>query len=824
MVNERGKIILRLAIEEHFQKDVILNRLAEFEAMYPGVSVRLINDAYAPHGLMLDKHFNDDIYQGARDFITAADIFYMNTGDTYPMLARAGYLLNLLPLVQQDENNLASEFPPAIWQSFQWDSGLWALPYTFRGGLLVYNSVAFDQAGLTYPDANWTLHDLSTALRAFQRSLPSYQKRQRLISHEMMYLFASLLGEYLADDSAHPSQPRLNTPKIAQLTTAWSELWADELFDNGLVDTEAPIFIGMPAPLNSKVGSERTWTLLPGGHTYLECTSFILSSATGHPDLAYALGKFLTTAVPEHLLSARTSVLAKRGLINESQQILDNTLRNAIPFAQVRFAPYLWDSGLWYQKIERPIDHDLEQLQKLAEEALVFAGRKRAKPLVLQALEPPPPDLPEGKFWLRFAQGYPPVWWRQDAWEQLIEQFTATDREVGHLTADYVHWTEDHECILRTDQPPVSRNFDDFLPLDEFLRADPTFDEADLITGVLQQYRHEGKTYGLPIAVLPGVIQLNSEVFQKAGVPVPDSSHGWTVDEFASALAQLKASNILNPDTAPFHPGMITGTISPGTALLMLVAAYGGLPIDYRTVPPQLRFHLQPERDAIRKVLNLARQTLIDYSLALVQNESTGGGLSPDAWAVLPVDLATFLSRYLEEPNRQVNPIDTDYMRRWRVVSFPVGTYKPIYYTLIGGYIRKNAKHPEACYRWLRTIAHQPDLFGAMPVCHSMFNMYGESVQPFFEHFAKQIDDLESAIWRGTFPWDINYQFENLLFRAFDAYVLENKDLDESLNLTIERTNKFIQCLQDIKEVRTHDEYQKAIQECYKNVDPDYRV
>ena len=71
-------------------------------------------------------------------------------------------------------------------------------------------------------------------------------------------------------------------------------------------------------------------------------------------------------------------------------------------------------------------------------------------------------------------------------------------------------------------------------------------------------------------------------------------------------------------DDEPFKPGGSFGN----THLLMLIAAYGGLPVDYRTTPPTLNFTDPATVDAIRQVLDLARNGTMDYS-ALV---SAGGG------------------------------------------------------------------------------------------------------------------------------------------------------------------------------------------------------
>ncbi len=62
-------------------------------------------------------------------------------------------------------------------------------------------------------------------------------------------------------------------------------------------------------------------------------------------------------------------------------------------------------------------------------------------------------------------------------------------------------------------------------------------------------------------------------------------------------------------DPAPFQPNDPSGSY-----LLMLIAAFGGLPIDYRTDPPTINFTDAATVDAIRQVLDLAKDGYIAYT------------------------------------------------------------------------------------------------------------------------------------------------------------------------------------------------------------------
>jgi hypothetical protein len=71
----------------------------------------------------------------------------------------------------------------------------------------------------------------------------------------------------------------------------------------------------------------------------------------------------------------------------------------------------------------------------------------------------------------------------------------------------------------------------------------------------------------------------------------------------------------------------------------MLIAAYGGLPFDYRTDPPTLNFTDPATVEAIRQVLDLAKADLIQYE-TLTMNTGLGGDDSKGTRFTLNLPLA----------------------------------------------------------------------------------------------------------------------------------------------------------------------------------------
>ena len=153
---------LKLAVSD-FNKAVFDQRLIDdFEAANPGTKVELTGapSTIPPYATDPAKYF-DAIQQYAQ----SADVLYVDARFVTPEATSAGLFLDLAPLVNTDKNFDSSDFYPSVWQAFQWDQGIWALPAAASVIVMSYQPSAFDKAGLTYPSADWTMTDLDKAVR-----------------------------------------------------------------------------------------------------------------------------------------------------------------------------------------------------------------------------------------------------------------------------------------------------------------------------------------------------------------------------------------------------------------------------------------------------------------------------------------------------------------------------------------------------------------------------------------------------------------------------------------------------------------------------------
>ena len=76
------------------------------------------------------------------------------------------------------------------------------------------------------------------------------------------------------------------------------------------------------------------------------------------------------------------------------------------------------------------------------------------------------------------------------------------------------------------------------LDLTPFLEQGKEFNRADYYPGLLDAYTRDGKLKGIPTGVNPFVILYNQDLFDKYGVPLPQT--GWSWNDFKTAAMQLR--------------------------------------------------------------------------------------------------------------------------------------------------------------------------------------------------------------------------------------------------------------------------------------------
>lgn len=784
--------------------------IEQFEEAHPGVQVHV---TYLKPD---DIEYTDPIYDldthlaYLNEYTALADVLLMSNGLMTPAEAsfeatQAGYILDLAPLVQADSRFNPADFYAPIWESVQWDGGTWLLPVTAQVNVLAYDRQKFDALGLSYPDASWSIDDYVLAIEMLtERDSTGQALNPGFIGFNGANntLFYRLLGQPLYDAGTLPAQPDF-TPALP-LVEQFTPLYLSGAIYNPFYEyveewDEAKIALKLDGFYIPSMNQDENLGIAPlpdGGGALTAVTGFAVSSRTAYPELAYALAKFLA-ADPRVVDAVDTSTThgtrarhtypdvepIEGGsywlgrLREENVLLLEETLQTAVPVSEQRY----------YDRL-REVMEQIATTGLDAQAALDAAEIKtrdqlaQAEATTLTGVIPLPPTLtlPPGEIALRFwASSFYPLA-DGEAWEQFMADFAAADPEVGQVifaerSASFSTMTAATDCFYTDSNFLFRQNMDLLLPLDPLMQTDARFDPADFLPGVLAQVQTHQQTWVYPLTLQPLVIRHDQ--------PISD----WTVTDFIDMLTTLKPEE-----------GATYGSFE--TAPLLLLAAFGGLPIDVRSTPPTLDF--VGAEPAIRQVLDLVKDGVIAYAplsdnlLSLEQGTVTGDE---------PFQVQNWYVPYQET--------------RASSTLFPVGSrYAPVSYTLGVAGISAASPYPEACYRLISQLAEQPQLLtSGVPVRTSMQTA---STSPIYEQLVTRLNSPSALVFSqatDTTAWIASYW----LYRAFDRYVLAEADLLTELEKGEQLARDFLACAVTVEPQPSVREVNRALQACAIAVDPD---
>jgi ABC-type glycerol-3-phosphate transport system substrate-binding protein len=427
----------------------------------------------------------------------------------------------------------------------------------------------------------------------------------------------------------------------------------------------------------------------------------------------------------------------------------------------------------------------------------------------------------------------------EQAWEDVIDAFVASDPDVGDVTLDTPDFSENnlgsmaqnYDCFYFPNNQVPSADLSLLLSLDPFMDADFDFDRGDVLGDILAQVQRDNRTWAYPLNIEPQVLWYNPQVFMQSGVLEP--VEGWTIDAFEDALRQLQT----DADVAAF-----TNNSFSNEYILMLIAAYGGMPIDFRTNSPTLQFTDPAAVAAIERVLDLAKEGYIDYE-ALFNPNNRARFFSIDSDTEEPI-YSDSLSGLLaginvrgfggeNGPGNFGQAAETTEATHVPA-TYPQGSqYIPVSYSIGTGYISATAQNPEACYRWLSTIAGHQELFTRMPARQSLIedpnltSTLGETTVNFYRAFSQilsQPNVVEFPTTTTGVAVSENVFYMNWLFRAFDRYVLENADLERELEEAQFYAEAFRGCADQLEPPEpgtvAQFNYFQSLNECAATADP----
>jgi ABC-type glycerol-3-phosphate transport system substrate-binding protein len=850
--------VLQIAIPQFYRDLFAESILPAFEADNPDIRVEIvIADGFG--SLPASNDVEADLDSAAATFSKADLVLADRTLN--PTYTRAGYVLDLQPLVSTDPTFNAGEFYTGVLDSFRWDNGLWALPVATDIIMMFYQPAAFDAAGLAYPSASWTVHDWANAIRALSEFDAAGQLSKRAFDAFEGFgpVFLAFNGQDLRDDSVLPATPDLTSASAAEVVNALAELYSGGYFDSvaqeggatvrfgGPNSEGTPLVIGRSAFAGFMAGGGAMAAPLPGGGI-INAQGFAISAGTRHPEAAYRLLKYLTNS-PEAvsvftgMQPARSTVNVidsaagggRRGMVlggpnNQlapaAQTVIDSAYPSARPMRDLHFTDSL--TSLANSVVSGAVTENLLQEQELAElQRLQAADARRSTPIVVNTPRSQV-QLAAGEIALRVGIGsvISPLP-NQSDWDAIADAFADADPQVG---AVYIEGTiptnlsemnEQYDCFITTDGLSNNPDLSQIRALDPLLQSDASFNPNDVLGGILAGQQRDGQTWAYPLTISPEALRYNPEVFARAGVPEPQN--GWTVSQFEDALRQITAST----GESAFVPGGMNTTY-----LMLLAAAYGGNPLDTRTTPTTINYADPATINALQQLLDLAVGGQISYQALAGMGRGIGFGQS--GAAISPTTVSAFgglgfggggaFIIQLGGPSGQ-NQQDTT-----RIVAYPRGiTLNGVSYATIAGYIGSRTAHVDACYRFLSAVAKRLDVVGGMPAYRSQLNnpaviaQNGESTAQFFTEFAALLDS-PNTITVGQLQFGFGESY--WLLRAMDEYVASGGQTDLAAALTDAQTytNEYRACTAALPpfnpETTDFQAYAASMRSCASAVDP----
>lgn len=857
---QSAPIVLQLGVSD-FEAELIFNDqfVSHFEEQNPGIKLQIVSLSFEAIGGAQNADTPEEYFEALQKLVGSADVIAASTEQLSQLATRAGFLLDLTPLVSADPDMNAEDFLPAAWQAFQWDRGIWGIPVSTNIIAMGYYAEAFDQAGVAYPNANWTIDDLAIAARALaQRDADNKITAPGLTYYNPFHvnaLFRSLLSSGLYDSTTAPETPHLALAELEHILTVWAEL-----VNEGAVGTpQGGIVIGGDSdPLPLSLGGsfvisgnpfnpnapQPVASVLPGGRIVADVSGYAVNATTQFPEAAYTLLKYLANA-PEVANGAGAVSPARRSLAGveappleeggggqivfsiggqlsaEVQAFVDNALESALAPSELRNTDYISEA------LKLMADEGLDAHSALLEvEAKAVADLQLATAYApTNTLSVPSPKaevvLAPGEIALSFGlQSFIFPLPNEDDWQRVIDDFVAAHPQVGKIDfkGSFSQNIEANDCYVLPFNDVPGRDLSTVLSLDPFLNSDPTFDPNDVVGNLLTQVQRDNRTWALPINLNVSTLDYNSVRFAQSGVPEP--VNGWDISAFEDALRRLQE----NEGKPPL-------SLQPGgsTTLLILMAAYGGLPLDFRTDPVTINFTDPATVAAIRQVLDLARAGYIDYTALAAGGANfvmAIGGDSADDRPTISPSLPLGDVEVTIGGGQQANP--------YRSVAYPTGSqYSAVSFNMGVGYINAASANPEACYSWLSTIAQHPELFNGMPVRRSLINSPALTASQGANSVAlyQQLDSLlqkpntlimPSLIGADSFG---GFLFQYWLNKAFDAYVLDDADLESALADSQALAQAFQQCVANLPPfdptATDAQTYNAQVATCARTVDPE---
>lgn len=149
-------------------------------------------------------------------------------GEWFPSYIVGGALMPLESLIEQDPTFDLDDYFESVLSYHYWDDKLYGLPKDYNVTVLYYNRNLFDQAGLTYPNEDWTWDDLlhsaeKLTVRSGRRTTQwGYSPQSHNMAADLYFTFQN--DGQMFDDYLHPTRCTMTDPAVVEAITFLHDL------------------------------------------------------------------------------------------------------------------------------------------------------------------------------------------------------------------------------------------------------------------------------------------------------------------------------------------------------------------------------------------------------------------------------------------------------------------------------------------------------------------------------------------------------------------------------------------------------------------------
>jgi len=831
-----------------YQRNYYETLMKSFHEENPNITVQFVD---------LASYFSNDVVPSIqkylRDSAQAADTILFSGSFNFDM---SRYFRNLRPLYEADPNFQPDDFWPGILSACEdGDGNVWGMPITTTVNGIFYDQVAFEEAGLPYPEPGWTWEDFKVTVDALADKQGDQIKYGFYDEPELWgSILAPIVSEHLKSHGGEVDSAELleeinwyrelvQAEAIAGLKVQESlehewevrnELFKSDAFRpamwvgsiNSAIPNEGNVFDTNDPYYGMAIG---TYGLAPypvlandsspqSNPTWVECA--VISAGSKNPRAAWAWLSFLSREwvssdkmqIFEMVRApARRSVADSNGYWDLIPEKAISAVRFALEHGYYDLNSYeqFYDIGLALaQTIHEGAEFEQALKAALAVRAATPTPEQDDSPIVVATAVP---LLPEGVVSIEYYLNQY-NWNEISRLNELADQFNQSSPEAkirivtefyGNSGEDYINsMASEFDCFISN--APYWDGFNDsgLLSLNSLFNSETASFTGDFSEEMMEKFTKEGNLYALPASSQVQMLAYNADLLARRGLPMPDKD--WTFDDFIEmALAAASTS-----DADPSY-GFMYNLYDE-----FLMRGKGVKWANLESSPPQVYLDSREMLNFVGWLMKMEEDNVLynqDHDWDQTQAILNSGQLA--FWQSMMGEKFMWFEGAGGEPPYKIG-----------MVPYPKSSGDESIVTWSndrGHFISAQSEAPKVCWEWIKLMSDQPTLFSGIPARTSLAESQaweasvGKEDAEAYRAAAKKLSPPENLNLDHV---EILWPLINFRGQALKA-VIEGQEIQSTLIKYQQKADIYLACALALDTSGSFEQVNEAIIECINQVD-----